>query len=179
MQELHVINKYLYELFPDLNFDKLVRNSSNAPTTSTKTPLTKEELFNSRIWIGDNVELRDKVIAKLEEIGIPFDKYSGNAVADESIDINIFSNDFVVYKESKEEFDKSEYYTYGIYRIKIEKSDDENINRLFRFNNLNYYTHINITDAKKFGLKISIIEDDQANSLIYSRDKCLRADQIF
>ena len=68
--------------------------------------MTKEELYNSRIWIGDDVNLKKKVIQKLEEIGIPFDKYSGNAVADESIDINIFSNDFVVYKESKEEFDK-------------------------------------------------------------------------
>jgi hypothetical protein len=88
-----------------LDFTDFFKSTSNT-STSSKTPLTKEELFNSRIWIGDNVELRDKVIAKLEEIGIPFDKYSGNAVADESIDINIFSNDFVVYKESKEEFDK-------------------------------------------------------------------------
>ena len=82
-------------------------------------------------------------------------------------------------KFSKDEFDKLEYFTYGIYRVKIDKSEDENINRLFRFNNLNYYTHINITDAKKFGLKINLIEDEQANALMYSRDKCLRADQIF
>jgi hypothetical protein len=84
----------------------LLATKPTITNTSAKTTLTKEELFNSRIWIGDNVELRDKVIAKLEEIGIPFDKYSGNADASESIDINIFGTDFVVYKESKEEFDK-------------------------------------------------------------------------
>ena len=39
-------------------------------------------------------------------------------------------------KFSKDEFDKLEYFTYGIYRVKIDKSEDENINRLFRFNNL-------------------------------------------
>jgi hypothetical protein len=80
--------------------------ASGQVTTSTKTPLTKEELFNSRIWIGDNVELRDKVIAKLTEIGIPFDKINGNANADESISINIYDYDFVVYKEPKEEFNR-------------------------------------------------------------------------
>ena len=95
-----------FEKFKPSTEQAFLAQQSGGSSTSTKTPLTKEELYNSRIWIGDNVELRDKVIAKLEEIGIPFDKYSGNAVADESIDINIFSNDFVVYKESKEEFDK-------------------------------------------------------------------------
>jgi hypothetical protein len=75
-------------------------------TSSTKTPLTKEELFRSRIWIGDDVNLKKRVIQKLEEIGIPFDKRNGNADANESIAINIFDSDFVVYKESKEEFNR-------------------------------------------------------------------------
>ena len=105
-QGLEALSKMKDIISKDLPIPNLVQSQVTAPTNSAKTPMTKEELFNSRIWIGDNVELRDKVIAKLEEIGIPFDKYSGNAVADESIDINIFRTDFVVYKESKEEFDK-------------------------------------------------------------------------
>jgi hypothetical protein len=80
--------------------------SASTSPTSTKTPLTKEQLFNSRIWIGDDVNLKKKVIEKLEEIGIPLDKFNGNSNAEESIDINIFAYDFVVYKESKEEFNK-------------------------------------------------------------------------
>lgn len=80
---------------------------------------------------------------------------------------------------SNEEFDNLKFYPYGIYRVQISKSDDENINKLFRFNQLNYYTHISLTNAKTLGLEFRLIEDNQPNALLYSRDKCLRSDQIF
>jgi hypothetical protein len=77
---------------------------SQTTSTSTKTPLTKEELLSSKIWIGDNVELKDKVINKLIEIGIPFDKQNGDPDADKNINVIIFDFDFIILSESKDEF---------------------------------------------------------------------------
>ena len=158
--------------------------------TVKRTALYLFEQLSKEIQLPENINQIEKEWLENASIGalINFTEYIGEAYKYDiksqypSILKSVFmiplkSGEFK--KFSQEEFDKLEYYTYGIYRVKIEKSEDENINRLFRFNNLNYYTHINITDAKKFGLKINLIEDDQANSLIYSRDKCLRADQIF
>lgn len=56
---------------------------------------------------------------------------------------------------------------YGIYRIHIEKSQNENKNKLFRFNYHDYYTHLDISVARELGLSLSLIHDGQANALIY------------
>ena len=71
------------------------------------------------------------------------------------------------------------FYKYGIYRATITKSEDQNINKLFRFNNDNYYTHFDLTTAKLLNLQINLIMDDQPNFLHYSRDKCLTGNEIF
>jgi hypothetical protein len=60
------------------------------------------------------------------------------------------------------------YLTYGIYRCYISRSNNEMIDRLFRFNNTNYYTHADINSAIKLGLEVSLIQDRQANYLCYS-----------
>ena len=52
---------------------------------------------------------------------------------------------------------------YGIYRCVIDI--DENAKQLFRYNQFNYYTHIDIQVAKELGLKITMIQDDQPNQL--------------
>ena len=66
-----------------------------------------------------------------------------------------------------------------VYRCKIYKSEDETLNQLFRFNYDDHYTHFSITHARLLGLKYEMIEDGQANVLLYSRDKCLTAKEIF
>ena len=71
------------------------------------------------------------------------------------------------------------FYRYGIYRAIIEKSDDNNVNKLFRFNYDNHYTHIDLTRAKEINLKIELIEDGQPNYLSYTRDKCLTGSELF
>ena len=158
--------------------------------TVKRTALYLFEQLSKEIHLPEHINQIEKEWLENATIGalINFTEYEGEAY---KYDIksqypSILKSVFMIplkagefKKFSKDEFDKLEYFTYGIYRVKIDKSEDENINRLFRFNNLNYYTHINITDAKKFGLKINLIEDEQANALMYSRDKCLRADQIF
>ena len=78
-----------------------------------------------------------------------------------------------------EEFNNLKFYPNGIYRVMVKSSKNIKINRLFRFNKLNYYTQISLLHAKTLDLEIELIIDDQPNSLLYSRDKCLRCDEIF
>jgi hypothetical protein len=67
---------------------------------------------------------------------------------------------------TKEEFDKLEFYQYGIYRCKITAKTPP---KMFKFNKNNYYTHITLNGAKELGMKIEIIEDGYVNALIYPR----------
>lgn len=66
-----------------------------------------------------------------------------------------------------------EYPQFGIYRCVINKSNDKNINKLFKFNYHNKYTSIDITNARNLGLEINLIQDNQPNFLYYSRDKTI------
>jgi hypothetical protein len=82
-------------------------------------------------------------------------------------------------KFTLDEFNNLKFYPNGIYRAVVKASTDIKTNRLFRFNKLNYYTQISLSHAITLGLTIELIIDDQPNSLLYSRDKCLRCDEIF
>jgi len=68
---------------------------------------------------------------------------------------------------------------FGIYRCVIKKSVDENINKLFQFNKLNYYTSLDINYARKLNLQIELIQDSKPNFLFYSADKCVKFGEIF
>lgn len=78
-----------------------------------------------------------------------------------------------------EEFEALKYYPTGIYKCKIEKSNNPKIDRLFRFNINNKYTNISLNDAKLLNLKITLIEDNQVNVLFYPRSHCLTGSQVF
>jgi hypothetical protein len=80
----------------------------------------------------------------------------------------------------QDEFNKMEYYQLGIYRVKIEKSEDENINKLFRFNKYNKYTHTSLEHAKSLNLKMTLIQDEKANFLYYnSQEKRIGCNELF
>ena len=81
--------------------------------------------------------------------------------------------------KSLSDFNNFKFYPYGIYRCIIEKSNDENINKLFRFNKYNKYTHVDLSTAKSLNLKINLIQDEKPNMLYYSRDKTLSCHEIF
>ena len=61
--------------------------------------------------------------------------------------------------------------SYGIYRVKIQPSEDKHINKLFRFNQLNYYSHYDMKMAKKLGFQITLIQDEEANCLLYQQGR--------
>ena len=89
-----------------------VKPSNISPTITSKTNvpkgkiLTKDELLGCKIWIGDDLDLLDKVMAKLIEIGILEDDRGKNKGYKTDIHILIYSNDFVIYKDSKKAFDE-------------------------------------------------------------------------
>ena len=76
-------------------------------------------------------------------------------------------------------FTNVNFFTYGIYKCNILQSNDDNINKLFRFNKKRFYTHIDLTNALSLGLTIKLIEDGTANFLYYARDKCLAGSELF
>jgi hypothetical protein len=73
---------------------------------------------------------------------------------------------------------KDTFYRYGIYHCRIEPSNSVQ-DRLFRFSTEHYYTHISMNAAKSINLKMTMIEDGEANVLRYSPDKCVRMSSAF
>ena len=80
---------------------------------------------------------------------------------------------------SSEEFTNMQYFQVGIYKVIIDKSEDVHTNKLFRFHKRHYYTHTSLEHAKLLKLKMTIIEDENANFLYYSRDKLIGCNEIF
>ena len=75
--------------------------------------------------------------------------------------------------------DFGKFVEFGIYRCIVHKSEDENLNRLFKFNNSNYYTSIDIFNAKELKLNVELIKDDKPNFLYYTRDKLITFGEVF
>ena len=73
----------------------------------------------------------------------------------------------------------SEIIPFGIYRCIINKSGNKHIDKLFRFNNHNKYTHIDITTAKTLKLQVNLIIDNEANCLLYGADKRINGFRLF
>ena len=78
-----------------------------------------------------------------------------------------------------EQFIELKFLPTGIYKIKIESSNDDNINRQFRFKATHKYTNISIKHAEKLGLKMELIIDDEPNALVYLRKQCLTGSEVF
>ena len=71
-------------------------------------------------------------------------------------------------KISNNEFQEKEYYAYGLYHCVIKKDNLKVINNLFRFNDKNWYTHIDLKRAKELKLDITIIENNECNFLSFN-----------
>ena len=72
-----------------------------------------------------------------------------------------------------------EWYPTGIYRCQIKKSGDYTTDRLFRFNQNNYYTSNALKHAKFLKLEIEIIIDGDFNALLYPKELCMCSSEIF
>jgi hypothetical protein len=95
-------------------FKKMYGSGASGSTTSAKSTtqtIVQPSIANlqqSKIWIGDNVLLRDAVITKLKQLGIPEDDILSQKDAKKNISITIWSEDFLVGElNSKQSFDAS------------------------------------------------------------------------
>ena len=68
---------------------------------------------------------------------------------------------------------------YGLYHCIINKHKMKEIHNLFRFNNKNWYTHIDIKRAKELKLNITIIENTECNFIYHNSSKCIKATDLF
>ncbi len=68
---------------------------------------------------------------------------------------------------------------FGIYRVRIHKSNNKDTDKLFRFNPWNKYTHTDIYTARKLNLKIELMKDDEANALLYGSGTCITSSVMF
>ena len=64
--------------------------------------------------------------------------------------------------------DVAKYYPYGIIRAKISGEHP-----FFRFNKLNYYTHVDLTTARACGLQVNIIDDGEPNAMLYTSKRVI------
>lgn len=71
------------------------------------------------------------------------------------------------------------YPQFGIYRCKVYKNDDTDINKITKLNYHNYYTSNDITNFLKYGFKVELIQDNTPNFLYYSRDKLITYNEVF
>ena len=80
---------------------------------------------------------------------------------------------------TQNEFENITYYQIGIYRVNIKYPDNNTKwHKIFKLNDENYYTHIDVSYAKKLGLTLNLIEDGD-NWLFYSRTKCKAGSELF
>jgi len=64
--------------------------------------------------------------------------------------------------------DVPEFFSYGMYRCRIERSGKQTIDQNFKFNREHFYTHYDLECAKLLGLKMCMIHDNEANFMSYT-----------
>jgi hypothetical protein len=72
-----------------------------------------------------------------------------------------------------------EWFPTGIYRCKIFMSGNKNTDRLFRFNQNNYYSSNALKHAKFLKLEIELVIDGDFNALLYPKELCMCSSEIF
>lgn len=70
-------------------------------------------------------------------------------------------------------------YAYGIYKMEILPSEDDKINRLFRFSETNEYTSVDLRNADYLGLEMKLVINEEWNVLLYPRSCCLTGEEVF
>ncbi len=81
------------------------------------------------------------------------------------------------FRSVTEVLDKKDGFIHGIYRCKIDY--DKKGEKLFNWDDGNYYTHVDVYKAIDLGLKVTLIQDGKPNYLQYDRDMLITGSQYF
>jgi DNA polymerase type B, organellar and viral len=71
------------------------------------------------------------------------------------------------------------YFKYGIYRCIVHKSGDINVDKFFKLNRDNHYTHFDLILAVELGLKVQLIQDGQFNCYTYDKGNLVQSSKLF
>ena len=155
----------------------------------TNTALELFNNFNKTIYTEKIDQNEGQIIQKASIGSIIFYKpYSGPAYEYDIISMYpsiLLTNLLIPVQKGEsnfiknEDFQKKEYYAYGLYHCIIKMSDSKEINNLFRYNSNNWYTSIDLKRANELNLSINIIENGQVNFIYYNSSKCVRACDLF
>jgi len=74
---------------------------------------------------------------------------------------------------------ENKFFSYGIYRAIVHPHEVDKMNKIFRFNRFNYYTHFDLNRAMKDGFKLELIEDGFVNCMIYDRKSLENGSKLF
>ena len=74
--------------------------------------------------------------------------------------------------------DDKQYFHFGIYRAEVMRNNSSS-ERLFHFNENNYYTHTELKLAVYLGFNFELIEDGEANFLFYPKDSTISLYSVF
>lgn len=107
VKSLKKYSEYRYNEYDWNRWGGIKTTTTTKSRTVKNNQLTKSDLINKKIWIGDNLSLRDRVIKKLEEVGLPMDTSMGDKdlLATENINIIVYNRGFVVLTDKKIDFD--------------------------------------------------------------------------
>ena len=67
---------------------------------------------------------------------------------------------------------------YGIYRCIITSTNNK-LNKFFRFNRNNKYTHFDISLARLLNFTVELIQDEEANCLTFDSSKRIQSNQVY
>ena len=75
-----------------------------------------------------------------------------------------------------EEFNKLDFFQFGIYHVKVQ---DNTNSMIFRNNPDNWYTHTDLNFARKQKYTIELVDDDEPNFLFYSKETLKSGKELF
>ena len=84
---------------------------------------------------------------------------------------------FQILKDFVKKRENRDYAMYGLYRAEVEYKEDMKV--LFRYNKHNKYTHIDLSHARKLGLQVTLIQDNNPNALVYEKETRIPGNVIF
>ena len=140
---------------------------------------------NKNLPVGDTVDnIEYQWIDKCSNHGLMYVKPTEKRKTMKCYDVNsmypylMMSCQVPIYKPTyktltQEEFDDLQYYSFGIYRCKIDIKNK----RLMTYNKHNHYTHFDIKRAKELGYTMTMVEDGKPNVALYVNR--LSGSQIF
>ena len=147
--------KLFKDLEPDIKAEKIEKDEQEWIVNTMKGPLVWGEKYKGRAYKYDIVSRYPSIMIS-NHFAVPIKRGEFKTIP-------------------KNEFSELKFFSFGIWRAKINGAN----RKLFKINNLNYYTHYDLTRAKELGYEMELIEDEKPNFLFYDKYSRIQGNKIF